>query len=187
MRTFTRHLFSTLTYSRTQSLQDTWKATSKDFNRFHQRFKRLHNQTIGYLRVIEAHSDGYPHIHAIMQFPSACIAVDNSVYFDRTLYAQWKSLWPRGHSDYQKPRRSGLGTLSYLMKYLIKNTTSKTIWSKVLMDSKSQVPQSYGSKPFTPLLSSNGIIILPTHSHGVKLATWSRNFDFQPLSLKPSN
>ncbi len=168
-------------------MSDTWKTASQDFNRFHQRFKRLHNQTVGYFRVVESHSDGYPHIHALMQFPSACIRVNNSIYFDRPLYAKWKALWTRGHSDYQKPRRSGIGTLSYLMKYLLKNTTATTVWSKVLQSaphapvrSMSQADTVGTPVQSTPATAS--LNLFSTHLHGVKLATWSRNFDWVPLS-----
>ena len=91
----------------------------------------MHDDT-EYLRVLESHKDNYPHIHCIIQFPDARIRVENARYFDRMLYARWRVLWKHGHSDYQKPRRSGYGTISYVMKYLLKNQTQKTVWKKVL-------------------------------------------------------
>ncbi len=172
---FTRHVFATLTYTRTETIQDTWKTISSDFNRYLQRFRRLHNEEIQYLRVIEQHKDLYPHIHIIIQFPNATIRVRDSRWFDKRIYQTWKTLWKRGHSDYQKPRRNKIGTISYIMKYLVKNTTAKTVWKKIL-----PVAQMHkgGAPPSTPPES--------TKMNGVKLCTWSRNFDWEPFKMQLS-
>ena len=199
---FTRHVFATLTYSRDGSIQSTWSATTTDYNRFIQRIRRLHNLRVEYLRVLEEHKDGYPHIHAILQYPSSCLRVNivkDKAYFDRTLYARWKDSW-KGNSDYQKPKRSGVGTLSYVLKYLIKNQTKKTIWKKIMDGSTSKIPapsqtvlneqlslalpirttQCNGSVTNT-ITEKESTDVLPTRINGVKLATWSRGFDFKPF------
>lgn len=178
MITFGQHVFATLTYSRERNVEDTWSIISSDYNRFHQKLRRFHRLQIEYLRVIERHRDGYPHIHSLLQYPSACLRVSNSRYFDRDLYQEWKVLWTRGHSDYQKPRYSGNATISYVMKYLIKNQTSKTVWKKIL--------KSNGVMKSTDVKSANSSQEdvenyqekLPIKYHGVKLCTWSRGFDF---------
>jgi hypothetical protein len=123
--------------------------------------------------VVERHKDGYPHLHSILQFPNARIRVLNSRYFDNEIYSQWKSQWKHGHSDYQRPRRGGVGTLSYVLKYLIKNQTSKTIWKKILPSATTVTEESTSTNT-----KASSTTKLPVHIHGVKLATWSRGFDF---------
>lgn len=178
---FVRHIFATLTYSRDKSVQQRWYTVSKDFNRYCQSLRRLHPDGFEYLRVVERHKDDYPHIHAIIQFPNASIRVENSRYFTKSLYAKWKSTWTHGHSDYQKPKHSGHGTLMYIMKYLIKNTTAKTIWKKCF-DQRILKSVPTVEDATTPISSKpSSIIKLPVRVHGVKLATWSRNFDFTPF------
>jgi len=167
-----RHVFATLTYTREKSLERRWSTCSRDFNRYLQELRRLHDRKVQYLRVVEKHKDNYPHIHIIIQFPNAIIRVTNSKYFDRTLYKKWKALWQHGHSDYQKPYRSGQGTLSYIIKYLLKNTTQKTIWKKILK-----------LNTVNTAVKQHGITVnaSPVKINGVKLATWSRNFDWTPF------
>ena len=127
---FTRHVFGTLTYSRDLPVDERWSGISKDFNRYLQKIRRLHNTKLDYFRVVEKHRDGFPHIHVLLQWENASIRVDNSRYFDKSLYQKWRLLWQHGHSDYQKPRRASLGTLTYILKYLIKNQTQRTIWKR---------------------------------------------------------
>ncbi len=177
MDEFTRHIFATLTYARTETIQETWRTISSDFNRYIQRFRRLHNQKIQYLRVIERHKDLYPHIHIIIQFPNASIRINDSKWIDRRIYQTWKTLWKRGHSDYQKPRRNRIGTISYIMKYLLKNTTKKTIWKKILP--KRDVTSAKTTEQNT---TSANIV----SEYGVKLCTWSRDFDWKPFMQKSS-
>lgn len=166
-----------------------WKHCSQDYNRYIQKVRRLHSCPVEYFRVVEEHKDSFPHIHCLLQFPDARIRCTNSKYFDNTLYQKWKSLWTHGLSDYQKPKRSGLGTLSYLMKYLIKNTTSKTIWNKILSSnpvSIADVPSTQPTSLEIPTAPNMDAFVPspPTHINGVKLASWSRNFDWSPLSVK---
>lgn len=182
MKSFTRHVFATLTYQRDRGCDTVWQTITNDFNRYHQRLRRLHRIQIEYLRVIEEHRDGYPHIHTLLQYPSACISVENSRYFDRALYSKWKAQWREGHSDYQKPRQGATGTLSYVMKYLIKNQTSKTVWKKVLASCNVQTVEdsTVNAKKKNGRNISN-VTRLPTRKNGVKLCTWSRGFDFTPF------
>ncbi len=165
-----------------------WNKIGRTFNRFIQEFRRLHHMEVQYLRVIERHKDGYPHAHAILQFPYAVIRVRNTRYFDRTLYKSWKALWKAGHSDYQKPRRSQTGTISYLMKYLTKNTTRKTIWKK-LLPPRDLFARSTTSDDSLTNRSSKEVVHhtkIPIRHEGVKLCTWSRKFDWEPFKMQPS-
>lgn len=179
MITFTRHVFATLTYQRDCEIEQVYRAVSLDYNRFLQRLRRLHRLQIEYLRVIEEHRDGYPHIHALLQYPSACIRVENTRYFDRMLYQRWKTLWRKGHSDYQKPRQNSIGTLSYIMKYLIKNQTQKTVWKKVFAHSV-DVKSSASTNSFRHIAKTTGA---PVRLNGIKLCSWSRKFDFSPFVM----
>ncbi len=154
-----------------------WRQISRDFNRFLQNYRRLHNQKVQYLRVIEKHKDGYPHVHAILQFPNAVISIRNTKYFERKLYNKWKALWIHGHSDYQRPRKDRIGTLTYILKYLIKNTTKKTIWKKILKNTNPTITKTV--KDVTVHTVENKIKL-----NGVKLGTWSRDFDWEPFYVK---
>ncbi len=174
---FTRHIFFTGTYSRTNKMEICWTNISKDYNRFQQSFRRLHNHKVQYLRVVERHKDGFPHVHSILQMQSANIRIENNRYFDRTLYKTWKTLWKHGHSDYQKPRKSGSGTLFYILKYLIKNTTKTTIFSKMYPKSERVQVVVTHSEPFPKTSPS------PVYYQNIKLATWSRNFNFKPFMI----
>jgi hypothetical protein len=185
---FTRHLFATLTYTRDKTSDERWATVSKDFNRYFQNYRRLHND-VEYLRVLESHKDNYPHIHCIIQFPDARIRVENTRYFDRMLYAKWRVLWQHGHSDYQKPRRSGVGTISYVMKYLLKNQTQKTVWRKLLA-SCATVPGTVETSIEDNLPNAKDTSVtalmprLPVKYKGQKLCTWSRRFDFSVFSAR---
>ncbi len=181
---FTRHVFSTLTYSRDIEVLHRWQHCSSHFNRYIQKIRRLHSCSIEYFRVVEEHQDTFPHVHTLLQFPDARIRIENIKFFDQALYKKWKSLWPHGLSDYQKPKRSGSGTLSYLMKYLIKNQTSKTIWKKIL--NSGTAPTAFAEVTSDALLPETAQnmdvpVLHSTHLNGVKLASWSRKFDWRPF------
>lgn len=68
------------------------------------------------------------------------------------------------------------------MKYLIKNQTSKTIWKKCFVtgaiSSSQKIKNSYISAQTVKISSQ-----YPTKKYGVKLATWSRKFDFTPFQI----
>ncbi len=195
---FIRHLFVTLTYARDRSILQTQQQCSKDYNRYIQKLRRLHHTKIQYLRTIENHKDGYPHFHVLLQFPRADIRVENDRYFSKILYSKWKSSWTHGLSDIQVPRRNGVGQISYILKYITKNATSKTIWKKLYqtsakaVDTETSIPLDQNtldaSVPFlhsaaTSITSTS--ITSPIHtSNGVKLCTWSRGFDFSPFFFK---
>jgi len=168
-----RHVFATLTYTRKRTKTERWKQAPNDFNRYIQKFRRLHNSPLQYLRVVEQHKDGYPHFHIILQFPNACIRIRDLRWFERKLYQNWKTQWTHGHSDYQKPRRNNIGTISYVMKYLLKNTTQKTIWKKILVNTNTE---SSAKQQITSAKNVDEVKL-----NGVKLCTWSRNFDWEPF------
>lgn len=212
MDIFIRHLFATLTYDRVLSSECTWQRTSKDFNRFIQKLRRLHCDTqIAYLRTIESHKDGYPHIHVLLQHPSAVIRVSNSKYFDRTLYQKWKGLWSHGLSDFQAPRRKE-DSIKYILKYITKSSTTKTIWKKLYSGhgdlhrsanlaknpQTTTTPDSYlveEGQLHVHTVSKRSLLKVNSQDHGqpenriyfngIKLCSWSRNFDFSPFFIKP--
>lgn len=141
---------------------------------------------------MEEHKDSFPHIHALLQFPDARVRCENYRYFDRALYKKWKSNWSHGHSDYQKPRNGSQGAVPYLMKYLLKNQTSKTVWKKVMpVSSLVEQPKNGSNQEQIEINSKNTAdtsesIVYPVRLNGVKLASWSRNFDWKPLRLNVS-
>lgn len=154
------------------------------FNHYITNFRRFHNHKVQYLRVIEEHKDGYPHIHVILQFEDARIRVENSKYFDRHLYQKWKHLWTYGHSDYQRPAREGIYTLGYVMKYCLKNQTATTVWKKVLEpESKPTVPYVPNSQSVDSSQIQQDVSVSPVKKYGVKLMTWSRDFSFAPFRV----
>lgn len=194
---FIRHTFATLTYVRDSSTEDTWAQVTKNFNRFIQRYRRLHNQNIQYIRAIESHKDGYPHIHVLIQHPAADLRITNRKYFDRRLYGQWKGLWPHGLSDFQVPRRKSVGQLRYILKYINKNATCKTVWKKILpastpsghtSETQTMTTSQSADNAATPWTTSdpsnqNTEELHPTHFFGIKLLSWSRHFDFGVFAL----
>ena len=189
MYSFTKHVFNTLTYKRSRTKKETWKQCSKDFNRFIQKLRRYHRDKIEYLRVVEQHKDQFPHIHVLLQFTRISIQVRDNRWFDREMYKRWKGLWTHGLSDFQTPKKSRLGTLSYLLKYMNKNTTSKTLWKKVYAntvensdqkeDSSTSSKMDVGAKKTTETESKGKTVVTnPIYLHGIKLLSWSRNFNF---------
>ena len=136
--------------------------------------------------------EGYPHIHAILQFSDARIRVQNARYFDRRLYKEWKNRWKHGLSDVQPPRGSGTHVLAYVLKYCLKNATSATVWKKVLpkedysgyvISAEEQPTQSDPPRERT----INTHSVPPVKKYGVKYLTWSRNFDFKPFIVENNN
>lgn len=197
MITFTRHVFATLTYGdRSADSESVWRKTSKDYNRYIQRIRRLHNCPVQYLRTVEAHKDGYPHVHSLLQWPDARIRVSNTRYFDRELYSQWRKLWESGLSDFQVPRRNS-DSVRYILKYITKNTTTKTVWKKLFVNpaektQNMQLEESGHPTKCIPVLDaclrqldsqSDLSTVSKTHLYGVKLCSWSRDFDFSPFFI----
>lgn len=198
---FVRHVFVTLTYRRELDCNITWSRVPKDYNRWVQRMRRKHRCRIEYFRSVEKHQDGYPHIHCLIQFPDARIKVHNLEYFDVILYRKWKDWWPHGLSDFQVPKSKAVGQLTYIMKYITKNSTVKTVWKKiyalnvdkVTTTSKEATDVSAGEESknstvaVTNTISSSTTLLTSKRSTlqhcGIKLLTWSRSFDFSVFKL----
>jgi len=188
--TFTNHVFATLTFSRGLSSDLCWRKTSIDFNRFIQRVRRLHKCEVQYIRVVEAHRDSYPHLHAVIQFPTS-ISVSNARRFDNVLYAKWKQLWTSGLSDI-KPVESQQGSILYLMKYISKGATSKNVWKKCYSVYNASVKDSKVlPSTYTPAKSTNvSVPLTPTQQlceqYKIKQMSWSRGFVFPILGTSSS-
>ena len=200
---FIQHVFNTLTYARTDlSAEQTWLRSSKDFNRYIQRLRRLHNCPIHYVRTLENHQDGYCHIHTLLQFPDARIKVENQRYFDRTLYLRWKVAWRHGLSDYQVPRSTSSKSLSYILKYITKSASTKTIWKKIFKEQSAinvinQISKTSDTSnqdvyadhlvPVVTKTISFSTMNVPTHHpSGAKFCSWSRNFNFSLFTNNPT-
>lgn len=184
---FIRHIFATVTYEHSISSATAWDSVSSNYNRYIQKLRRLHGCPVQYLRTLESHKNDYAHCHSILQFPDARIRVDNHKYFTPSLHAKWKLLWSHGLSDYQVPKTKGTSQLTYILKYIIKNQTSKTIWKKIL---KSQcVVNSADAQPSNTSTDSSenqfDFSVAPVSKNGAKLCSWSRNFDFKPFYQMP--
>lgn len=65
------------------------------------------------------------------------------------------------------------------MKYLVKNTTAKTIWKKILTTNSNQ---KMGNNDKLRKLEE----VQPIKLNKVKLCTWSRNFDWDPFKMQLS-
>lgn len=175
---FTRHIFVTITYDRNYTILEAWKSCSKDFNRYIQTSRRFFNHKIQYLRVIEEQSSGYPHVHAIFQFSDARIRIENTKYFDRSLFKKMHSHWKHGFADFKRIQKKG--HLLYILKYLVKNTTCNTIFKKIL-PKRREFNFRATEKTFPP------VVKFPIKKNGVKLCTWSRHFDFTPFLILHKN
>ncbi len=164
---------------------------SIDYNRWIQRFRRKNKENVAYFRCIELHRDSYPHFHVLLQFPSASLRVHNGRWFDSILYRHWRNTWTNGHSDYAVPRATSVGQLTYIMKYLSKNASTKTVWKKIFLSQNQSVP-SVAERKSSVLPSgllqnptkSVSSVYLSTLKSRIKLLTWSRNFDFTPFLVK---
>lgn len=202
---FIQYVFVTLTYGRDEPETRLWARVARDWNRYIQRIRRLHGCSVGYLRTVEAHEDLYPHLHAILDFGHATIRVENVKFFDNSLYASWKNQWLFGHSDYQRPYSGKSSTpLLYILKYISKHSTKKTICRKVFTQNTVQSRDAKKSSELPTQLKPNASLAtnsvaaknVPTlmdnpssffcHQFKIKQCTWSRNFTFphyQPKSL----
>lgn len=198
-RHITNHVFATLTYARNSPCEVYWKRTTRDFNRFITYFRRLHRDGCEYLRTIEAHADGYPHIHCVLQIRQGLV-VENGKYFDNALYGRWRSTWVLGHSDFQAPTGRGKShPVFYNIKYISKNSTAKTIWRKVYAQQnakRSAVQKSTEQLSTTPTLGASRAGVTNAHStsvdtnpsllfckqYRIKQCTWSRGFKFPTLN-----
>ena len=202
-RGISNHVFVTLTYKRDLDLLTYWKGVSHDFNRFIQRFRRLHTDGVEYLRTVEAHVDDYPHLHGLIQFKTGLV-IENGKYFEDQLFQKWKTgLWQCGLSDFQVPSGEKTDAVRYIIKYITKTNTKKTIWRHLRNGAAHQaVPNS--SKPTILNKSSaslaslirmeqaknistkEGSTLFFCKQYKIKQCTWSRKFKFpveRPKSL----
>ena len=190
MESLTENVFCTLTYNNNNEFSENWSRCSKDFNRFIQTLRRLHNSPIQYLRSIESHkSHPHPHIHCVIRFPHP-IRVQNSKYFDRELYKKWKQLWECGHSDFQNPRSRGHPIL-YIVKYISKESnTVRTLWKKYYtlynVGSVKDQPTSLNTestKKESPTTHSVSHVTLLCQKYKIKQCTWSSQFFSPTISI----
>ncbi len=191
MITYGKTVFATFTFSRDRLVSDAWSATGKNFNRFTQSLRRLHHGNIQYLRTIEAHNDGYPHVHAILRFPTV-LTITNGRYFEQKMYRRWKHLWISGLSDYQPPRTKY--PITYILKYVTKGSNARRlIWKRhshaltisgnteTLLNAlpAGDLVRPVGSptrkgRPFVPTVLTQSEILCQKHK--IKQCTWSREF-----------
>lgn len=212
---FNRHIFATLTYARSKPSEEIWKTVSHDFNRYIQRIRRGKSRSIismpplfaehrwEYFRCVEKHKDGYPHVHVLLQ-SKGVFPVFEKAYIQNPLRNFLKTSWTFGLSDFQVPRARSIGQLTYIMKYISKNKTTKTVWRKILtLQEKTSLPvHSALSLGLIVPLGTASVVVTPvlirdhaatkTISSGtiwseignIKLLTWSRKFDFSPFFPK---
>lgn len=189
------HVFATLTYQRKEDSDTTWKRVTRDFNHFITYYRRLHIDGVEYLRTVEAHADGYPHLHAVLQLQHG-VFVSNDRYFDPDLYKKWKSLWSCGLSDFQAPTLGPRNTVLYIVKYITKSSTKKTIWRKCYTGQIQEnisarsvvVPTATSSTPQTavqkPKINEDNPSTFLCKKYKIKQCTWSRGFKFPTLERK---
>ena len=192
----TSRIFCTLTFSPQMSLDDCWQSCSKLFNRFHQRYKRKISHA-EYIRTIEIHKNGRPHIHCVIQSltPFSCKhgydKQGNTKYFcSKGHYLSLRDLWTLGHSDFVflRPNVIEFGSvpsdkqttswaMHYVLKYTVKDSTSRTLRKKLFPNYKPDIskrksiiklPDSVEHTAFLELLKKNKI----------RQCSWSRGFKF---------
>lgn len=185
--TVTNHVFATLTYKREYGLVECWNRITKDFNRFITYQRRLHRNGLEYIRSVEAHDDLYPHIHVVIQHKHG-ILVRNRRYFDQNLYQKWKQSWQCGLSDFQAPYSGSKHPTFYIIKYIAKQASLKTLWKKyystrsIKDTSAPNVVQNSASTKKPSLASTNTEILNPSlffcKQFKIKQVTWSRGYEF---------
>ncbi len=186
-------VFATLTYNPNQSKRDAWLSSTSDYNRFIQRLKRNFD-SCQYLKVIEPHQNGYPHIHALLLFDKLSYSSDGSRYLPHDVFQKLKSTWTIGLSDYQSPRGSGNSLVSYVLKYLTKTSASKRLWSLILgtlnygaiiptTDNDFIRPPPYAGFKHILIPKEHFIFHSTLQTKRIKLLSWSRNFIPTYLSL----
>ena len=178
------------------STSDCWANVSKIFNRLHQRYKRQISKS-EYIRTIEIHKNGRPHIHAVIQsltsFPCVLGKSSNGQYryfCDKTVYSSLRGLWTYGHSDFAfiRPTVINFGSvpsdkqttswaMHYVLKYTVKDSTSRTLRKKLFPNYKPgsvkkqsiiKLPDSPEHIAYLELLKKNKI----------RQCSWSRGFKF---------
>lgn len=110
-------LFITLTVDRSFDLESAWSSLGVWFNRFRNAMKARYGP-FEYVRVFQAHKDGYPHIHLIAIFRDATFGT----FLDRgTVRVQEKrdieASWPFGFMDVEVPA-SVTATRTHILRYV---------------------------------------------------------------------
>lgn len=187
-----RHVFCTLTFrqdniSPSKALQNTTRA----YNRYITNIRRRLWSDCQYLRSVELHKSGYPHLHAILQRPAAGIEIQKDsrgrLWLNDNVHAVLKGSWP-AISDHQIPY-SKSGALRYCLKYAVKNASASTAWKKVFATedlkkaaaSGAAVASHIGSKSTAAPPAPVWIPFGPGKHDRIKLLSWSRKFDFGPF------
>lgn len=183
-------VFATLTYGRNQSRRDTWIRTTNDSNRFIQRVQRKVGN-LEYLRVLESHKDGYPHIHLHLRFRSGNRLRQNGKFIINHKFNQLKRQWTHGLTDFQCPRERTSSInfpLGYVLKYIGKSTSTNTLWSRILNPTfKPTPPSDNNSYPLRPSKGQNiwHYVTMPENQtllystfklKRIKLLSYSRNY-----------
>ncbi len=117
MRTFSRFLFTTLTYSRAGFCRHwRWWHTSRHVTDYVQRLRRGTGQHVEYLRVLESHKDYNPHVHMLLYFPNP-FRIQDKRYIARDFFDKLQHWWPHGFS---KPEVIRSDVWNYTLKYFRK-------------------------------------------------------------------
>ena len=169
---YSHHLFTTLTYGSQNACsvgahtcaRTRWANVSLDFNRYITTLRRrLRDKSIQYVRCFEAHKSGYPHVHVLLQFPTAVRYTSRSGrnWIESPDYKLLRSLWRHGHTDYQVPHSASHG-IRYIAKYMTKNATGRRMWSHILTARESALAEKQAAiagasgAPLVPFLPDSG-------------------------------
>ena len=180
-------IFVTLTYPRDESVSSCWLRATSDWNRFVQRTTRAFGN-VSYLRVFEAHDDGYPHVHALLLIEHIRNFQERSQFLYDDIFFKFKSLWIIGNSDFQSPKIQSKNTIRYIVKYVGKSTSAARLWSNILTPTITQSPTlDADGYPIRHIRGTNiwkSILVLDQRYllystlkiKKIKLMSWSRNF-----------
>ena len=173
-----------------------WANVSKLFNRFHQKYKRKISKA-EYIRTVEIHKNGRPHVHAIFQsitsFPCKLSTDKNGkprYYCTKSFYSSLRGLWLLGNADFvflrplvlefnsvPSDKQTTSWAMHYVLKYTVKENTSRTLRKKMFPNYKPDIskrksiiklPDSPQHTAFLELLKKNKI----------RQCSWSRGFRF---------
>lgn len=185
-----KEVFATLTLPRTKSIHDSWKIISKLSNRFIQKIQRQKTvDKVEYLRVLEQHNDGFPHVHFHLRLGTRYPIRDRDKYLTDYWFKVFKKAGSGfGHTDFQCPRVNGTNTVRYVLKYISKTTGSRRLWSLILSPSFSYVPpatndlgypikiQKYASWKLISEPVNQTLLYSTFKWQKIKLLTWSRGY-----------
>lgn len=178
-------IFTTLTYDRTQDSEKSWDSVATDANRFVQRLRRQVG-SVEYLRGLERHKSGYPHIHWLLLFrtPFRCSRGKDSkgkerYYIEHTTYAALQKCWSNsgktrlGHDDWVVPLNNNSGpVINYVVKYITKTSSNTNLWKLLLAERAKPATDNKAQRISRVHLPSHTIV----NGKKVKLLSWSRGF-----------